>query len=262
LEERFLTTPRPSGRSLRLLPLALLAAEVADSLPALSNGGGDDLISALDLDRLAREGLYHHFADYHGQVREDVLPFVPSGAVDVLEVGCGFGGTGRLLAERLGCRVWGVEVNPAAAAEASKHLHRVWCGDIAALEIAETFDAVIATELFEHLPEGEAVLLRLTRLVRPGGRIILSVPNVGHYSVVLDLLAGRWDYLPIGLLCYTHYRFFTRATLADWLRRLDLRTFELIAQPTELPVELERLAGLEVDRESLSTKGYYVLIGL
>jgi hypothetical protein len=87
-EERFLATPRPSGRSVRLLPLALLAGEVADSLPALSKGGGDDLISALDLDRLAldrfgldqfgldrfapdrlaREGLYHHFADYHGQV--------------------------------------------------------------------------------------------------------------------------------------------------------------------------------------------------
>ena len=51
--------------------------------------------------------------------------------------------------------------------------------------------------------------------VTPGGRLVLSVPNVGHWAVVEDLLAGRWDYLPIGLLCYTHYRFFTRRTLAD-----------------------------------------------
>ena len=45
---------------------------------------------------------------------------------------------------------------------------------------------------------------------------IFSIPNVGHYSIVEDLIAGRWDYLPIGLLCYTHFRFFTRHTLADW----------------------------------------------
>ena len=68
----------------------------------------------------------------------------------------------------------------------------------------------------------------MRRLLRPGGRIVLSIPNVGHYSVVEDLLAGRWDYLPIGLLCYTHFRFFTRATLASWLERLGFSRYQIV----------------------------------
>jgi SAM-dependent methyltransferase len=178
----------------------------------------------------------------------------------VLEVGCGAGGTGRLLQELLGCRVTGVELNPVAAAEAARHLHHVFTGDVAELPLAGRYDLVIALELFEHLPGGEEVLLRLVGLVRSGGRVVLSVPNVGHHSVVADLLAGRWDYLPIGLLCYTHYRFFTRRTLEDWLRRLGLHRFTLVPQPTELPDEVAAVRGLDLDRESLATKGFFVVI--
>lgn len=64
-----------------------------------------------------------------------------------------------------------------------------------------------------------------------------------------DLLAGRWDYLPIGLLCYTHYRFFTHRSLGDWLRRSGIERFEIIPQKTELP---ERFASL--------AKGFYVIV--
>ena len=45
------------------------------------------------------------------------------------------------------------------------------------------------------------------QVLPPGGVVVLSVPNVGHWSVVADLLAGRWDYLPAGLVCVTHLRF-------------------------------------------------------
>jgi len=98
--------------------------------------------------------------------------------------------------------------------------------------------------------------------VRPGGRIVLSVPNVGHAAIVEDLLAGRWDYLPIGLLCYTHFRFFTRRTLASWLERLGFARYQIVAQTTALAEErFARLAdAFEVDLESLRTKGFYVVI--
>ena len=41
------------------------------------------------------------------------------------------------------------------------------------------------------------------------------MPNVGHWSIVGDLLAGRFDYVPYSLLSGTHVRFFTRATVRD-----------------------------------------------
>jgi 2-polyprenyl-3-methyl-5-hydroxy-6-metoxy-1,4-benzoquinol methylase len=219
------------------------------------------LRSSSDGSEIAYAGLFHEFIDYYGEVRSDVLSFVPSHAREVLEVGCGRGVTGRLLQETLGCRVTGVELNPVVAREAARHLHRVVQGDIQELEIAGGYDAVLALEVVEHLVEVEGFLGRLRGLLAPGGRAILSIPNVGHYSVVEDLIAGRWDYLPIGLLCYTHYRFFTRRTLADWLRRSGIRNFEIVPQRTELPERLRELrGGFETDLESLATKGFYVLI--
>jgi SAM-dependent methyltransferase len=205
-------------------------------------------------------GLCHEFIDYYGEVRDDVLPFLPEGAQEVLEVGCGRGATGRLIQDRLGCRVTGVELNPVVAREAARHLHRVIQGDVQTLDLEGRYDAVIALELVEHLVDSESFLARVRQLLAPGGRAIFSIPNVAHWSIVEDLLAGRWDYQPIGLLGYTHYRFFTHRSLGDWLRRSGIERFELIPQKTEFPERFAGLAGFEVDAESLATKGFYVVV--
>jgi SAM-dependent methyltransferase len=200
-----------------------------------------------------------------------VVPYVPAGARRVLEIGCGRGATGALLQRELGCRVTGVDLNPVVAAAAAGVLDRAVAGDVedpaVVARLGDGWDALVALELFEHLTDQEAFLATALRLVRPGGRIVLSVPNVGHWSVVEDLLAGRWDYLPIGLLCYTHFRFFTRRTLEDWLARAGCRRFRLVPQHTEPPAWLAGLdgpaglgGGLEADPESLRTKGFWVLI--
>ena len=134
-------------------------------------------------------------------------------------------------------------------------------GDALEVDPGGPFDAVVACELFEHLTEGEAFLNRLRSWLRPGGLAVLSVPNVGHYAIVEDLLAGRWDYLPVGLLCSTHYRFFTRHTLEDMLHMAELHDYHIVAQRTEEPEWLGRLPeDLEVDAESLATHGFYVVI--
>jgi len=210
---------------------------------------------------VARAGLFHEFIDYYGEVRGDVVPYLPRGARQVLEVGCGRGLTGEHLQRKTGCRVTGVELNPAVAAAARRRLHRVVVGDVedaaVAAEIGDGYDTLLALELFEHLVDPESFLQQARRFVRPGGRIVLSVPNVGHHSVVADLLAGRWDYLPIGILCYTHYRFFTRRTLEDWLARCGFPDAELVPQHTEAPAWKTDLPS---DEESLRTKGFWVLV--
>lgn len=232
----------------------------------------------LEVGAVERAGVCHRFADYYGQAREDVAALLAEEDVleaqhghepaEVLEVGCGRGATGRLLQERFGCRVTGVELNPVVARAARDHLHRVVSGDFQhvaeELKTGRPFDVLVALELFEHLTEQERFLELARRLVRPGGRIVLSVPNVGHHSVVADLVAGRWDYVPIGLLCYTHYRFFTRRTLEDWLTRCGFRGFTIRAQETNLPESWHRPGacpeGVEPDLESLAAKGFYVVV--
>jgi 2-polyprenyl-3-methyl-5-hydroxy-6-metoxy-1,4-benzoquinol methylase len=205
-------------------------------------------------------GWYLQLADYYGEARADLLAYLPDHVEDVLEIGCGRGLTGRLIRERRGCRVTGVEQHPGVAAEAVHHLTRVICGDIAMMEVDGQYDAIVASELLEHVADADAVLRKLKTLLKPAGRIVLSVPNVGHYSVVGDLLAGRWDYGPTGLLCYTHVRFFTRRTLEDWAQRLGFAC-RIDPQRSELPERFRHLAAsLAVDVESLSTTGFYVIL--
>lgn len=278
LEEAFLNSPAPGATGTPPWPAVLLPAAAVAALPPGTPLGRClyGPFGAAGGPAVEPAGLCHRFADYYGQAREDAVELLAAegalgagggAAARVLEVGCGRGATGRLLEDRLGCLVTGVELNPVVARAAARHLHRVVAGDF--LEVADglaaegPFDALVALELFEHLTDQDGFLELARRLLRPGGRIVLSVPNVGHYSVVEDLLAGRWDYLPIGLLCHTHYRFFTRHTLEDWLGRCGFRVFRLVPQETELPERWRRppaaLEGLEVAAESLGTKGFYVV---
>lgn len=220
--------------------------------------GLETVASAL---RAARAGLCHCFVDYYGSVRDDVLPLLPENAREVLEVGCGRGFTGAMLQRERGCRVTGVEINETIARDARTRLHAVVHGDVLTTEIDGRFDAAILFDVLEHVLRGEELLRRVARLLRPGGVIVLSVPNVGHASVVRDLLAGRWDYLPMGLLCYTHVRFFTRRTLEDWLGRCGFDDFDIVPRLTPLPPELQQLpVALAVDHESLRTHGFHVVV--
>ena len=211
-----------------------------------------------------RAGLCYEFIDYYGGERADVLPLLPpdlGAESSVLEVGCGRGATAALIRERFGSRTVGIELNPEAALAAERRLDRVIRGDVQTVEPGETFDAIVAFELFEHLTDGQAFLERAAGWLRPGGRMVFSVPNVGHYSVVEDLIAGRWDYIPMGLLCATHVRFFTRRTLEDWLHAAGFDRYRIDAQTTPLPPRIDALpASMAPDRESLATAGFYVSI--
>lgn len=248
------------------LPVSLLARSAVDRVARqrrLSELLTDPVLlgAAAGPAPVAAAGVFHEFTDYYGEARADLLPYLPKDAADVLEVGCGRGKTGALIQETIGCRVTGVEMNAEVAAEAAGRLFRVIVGDIRTTPIEGRFDAVVASELFEHLDYPREFLTLARTLLKPGGRIVLSVPNVGHYSVVEQLLAGRWDYLPSGLLCYTHFRFFTKATLEDWIGRAGFTRWDIVAQATELPDRFLPLTGLlDVELDSLRTKGFYVVL--
>ncbi len=257
-EDRVLTGRAPEAAD-PVSPYAAVLTAPGIGVPA---GGAAAVLGKIaDDGRPEIAGMCHRFVDYYGVPREDVLPFLDPSVRDVLEIGCGRGLTGALIRKRLGCRVTGIELNPVAARGAVARLDRIIVGDVLEVDPGGAFDAVVATELFEHLTDQGAFLRRVRRWLRPGGRLVLSVPNVGHHSIVADLLAGRWDYLPIGLLCRTHYRFFTRRTLEQELRAAGFDEFRIIPQKTEDASWVDALPGdLSVDRESLTTQGFYVIV--
>lgn len=265
IEQRILKDDRPpTNHSAKAVQMALFRADVWNMLVETIGCN----IMTISISQLLSEpfrncftGVYYTFDDYYGSVRDDILQFLPPKVDDVLEIGCARGKTGDLIQKTLNCHVTGVELNSIIAHEAQQRLHRVITGDILTVELDETYDVIIATEVIEHITDPNAFIQRLLTLLKPNGRIILTTPNTGHYSIVEDLIAGRWDYIPQGLLCYTHIRFFTKSSLEDWIQSWGIRNYQIIPQMLELPERIKTLPpNLDPDWESLSTLGFYIIL--
>ncbi len=164
-----------------------------------------------------------HDARYARDVTEDgddalsrIARRIAAGST-VLDVGTGPGALGAFLSAR-GCTVDGLEGDPAQATQARPRYRRLVAADLESAPLpdvlgAERYDVIVCADVLEHVRDPGRVLDGLARALRPGGRFLLSVPNVGYAGVVAALAAGDFRYRPLGLLDATHVRFFTRRTL-------------------------------------------------
>jgi SAM-dependent methyltransferase len=155
---------------------------------------------------------------YFAMARDDYvadLPDDPDAAV--LEIGCSNGATGALALARGKCgRYCGVELFPEPAAAARERLTEVVEGDVEQLELPwpdHSFDALILSEVLEHLRDPWAVLERLRPLLRPGALVFASTPNVAHREIIVMLVRGRWELRSYGPLDATHLRWFSPSSL-------------------------------------------------
>lgn len=171
----------------------------------------------------------------------------------VLEVGCGSGETGALAKSRgkAGHYV-GIELFPAAGARAGRVLEQVLIADVEKLELPwpdATFDAVVLSEVLEHLVEPWALLSRLARVVKPGGMVFASSPNVSHWRVVRELVAGRFELTDRGVFDRTHMRWFTPSTFRAMFERAGF-SVERLGPVTPFSARtraLSRLTGGRID---------------
>lgn len=211
---------------------------------------------------IALNAYIHPFFNYYQETRLDVLPHVPLDIRSLLDVGCARGGFGEAVKVARGCHVAGVEMNAHEAALARQVIDQVWEGDFLSLTIDEKFDCISVLDVIEHFPAPRLFLEKVKTLLNPGGKVLFSVPNVGHWSVVEDLLAGRWDYVPAGILCNTHLRFFTESSIRSLFKESGFSRVDLQHQRTPIPEELEKRFlelckhGVNVDLSSLSTIGF------
>jgi 2-polyprenyl-3-methyl-5-hydroxy-6-metoxy-1,4-benzoquinol methylase len=146
----------------------------------------------------------------------------------VLDVGCGRGIVAAALSAR-GCRVWGVEIDPRHAEIARQHCVTVVDADLETLDFSgpfrgASFDAILFLDVLEHLRDPAAVLARATTALAPGGQVVLSIPNVTHGALRLELLRGTFRYRESGLLDRGHLRFFDAAAVDELVRHAGLRT--------------------------------------
>ena len=196
---------------------------------------------------------------YFHHERGEVLDLVPADATRILEVGCAAGATGAALKRRSACRVVGIEKDELAGAEAAGVLDEVLTGDVELMELPfepGSFDAIVCTDVIEHLVDPAATIRRLVELLVPGGSLVVGVPNIAHLGVIAGLAEGRFDYVDAGILDRTHLSTFTVHRLVSMLAAAGLELDQMVTlHDQELPGQLTdpatRTANLVVGRVSL-----------
>jgi methionine biosynthesis protein MetW len=161
---------------------------------------------------------------YDGQVLDPnevtgiVARMIPRGA-RVLEVGCGTGALGKIVTDTCHAEVVGIEPDSTRAERAKARGLQVYVSFLTPELIHEigSFNFVLLADVIEHVPNPQAMLLLSRQALKPTGALIISVPNVAHWSVRADLLRGRFQYQRFGIMDSTHLRWFTAASIKSLL---------------------------------------------
>ncbi len=156
--------------------------------------------------------------EYFEFSRPEVQALVNPSSNTILDVGCASGIFGSQIKEKLGAEVWGIEPVKEVGLKAREVIDKVLIGkvedNISQLP-AQHFDSIIFSDVLEHLEDPYAILDLVKDKLSKNGEIIASIPNVRHWSVLKDLLEGKWEYQDAGILDRTHLRFFTKSSILN-----------------------------------------------
>jgi SAM-dependent methyltransferase len=158
----------------------------------------------------------------------------------LVDVGCGRGDLGALLVER-GWRVTGIDPSPNACATARAGGIDARVGTIEDVELEpEAYDAAVFRHSLEHMSDPLGALRRAREALRPGGLVLISVPNFGSWQ--RHRFGGRWYHLDLP----RHRVLFTSAALLRVLERASLEPSSTATStsPVGLPASIQyALAG-------------------
>lgn len=165
-------------------------------------------------------------------LRNDILKYIENNDSVILDVGCATGENGDfLLRNQLANKVYGIELDEDMAIEAAQKINKVFQGDLNQIafrkEISNTFplfDYILFGDILEHLIHPENVLKDLCKHLKPGGMVIISVPNIGHLELFIQVyLKGTWPQNSRGIFDQTHLRWFTRKDIFKLIENCGLK---------------------------------------
>lgn len=200
---------------------------------------------------------------YGRKSRDSVVNLLAPPLGVVLDVGCGEGASAEGLRARGATRLAGVELSADFAEGARQVYDEVVVGSVEDDLLPwgpESFDVVLCYDVLEHLYDPWRVLRTLCHLLRPTGRLHISVPNARHKDVWLPLVfRGTFNYQSAGLMDVTHIRFFT---LKDIVKAVEAAGYQVISCTGQPPGSKKRRAAYAVTRGSAAqfvTTQWYVL---
>lgn len=154
---------------------------------------------------------------YTDNANADIIGRIENGS-KVLEFGSANGRMTKFLKEQKQCSVDIVEIDEEAGKQAAVYANTACLGvidgdinntDWQKILKGNIYDVIVFADVLEHLRDPLDVLKRCGTFLNGNGRILCSIPNIAHASVILGLLNGHFDYTDYGLLDRTHIHFFT-----------------------------------------------------
>jgi 2-polyprenyl-3-methyl-5-hydroxy-6-metoxy-1,4-benzoquinol methylase len=169
-----------------------VAEGIPDLRPKLPAAEGFDYHSHYQLDA----ELFDYFEEHSGEhaheerrVHEAVTSFVRPGDKTILDVGCGSAWVAEAFLKQ-GKRVCSMDISTPNPAEALRRFpspnHAGLVADVLNLPIKHgSFDAIIASEIIEHVIDPKLFVEKLFAALKPGGRLIVSTPYKERLRYVL-----------------------------------------------------------------------------
>jgi SAM-dependent methyltransferase len=154
----------------------------------------------------------------------------------VLDVGGGEGFLSRLLSERgykVVCLAAPGSVAPSFPEGVEVHEADL---DLDQMQFAEPFSFIVCGDVIEHLRNPQKTMQWLRAQLAPGGRLVASLPNSGHWYFRLTVLSGRFPADDRGLFDRTHLHFYTWAGWEELFRSAGLEITNVA--PTSVPFGL------------------------
>ena len=132
----------------------------------------------------------------------------------VLEFGPASGAMTQVLSQDKGCKVSVVEIDKDCYQNVMQYAESGVCADIETFTWeknfeGQAFDYILFADVLEHLREPEKVLHEVQHFLKPDGSVLISVPNIAHNSIIIQLLKNQFIYQNTGILDYTHVRHYT-----------------------------------------------------
>lgn len=204
---------------------------------------------------------------YFDRVNPDILKNIPIYAKNILEIGCGAGALGFKYKEiNNRCQYHGIELSEKAVnyAISQNRIDSIQVGDIEKNDLNyfgfenNSLDCIIFGDVLEHLLDPWNVIIKHKDYLKDNGQIIASIPNISNFSIIYQLLKGKWNYQDEGLLDRTHLRFFTLESIKEMflkaqmkLINIEARCYNLEAHTSFMNAIIPALPALGLSEESV-----------
>jgi len=153
----------------------------------------------------------------------------------ILEIGCATGYWGEYTKNHKNVEIYGLDYLDYHVEQAKKtncykdviqyDLNKI---DDSLDYLEHSFSKIVILDVLEHLYDPPSVLQWCKKMLKPGGQIIISIPNIAHKSIIHQLLLNQFNYTQFGLLDRTHIRFYTATTFQKMLKEQNLEVLKLM----------------------------------